>query len=85
MELRQVKIRMEKGTNYIMDGVNTNQQAKYAMGKFHCWEQYKNDEYSRLNAIVEFEDSRVMRFDAEDIQFFDNLLQAISDSYCLMD
>jgi hypothetical protein len=86
MELRQVQVRIEKGTNFIMDGVKTTRPAKYTMGKFHCWEDYKYNEYSCIKAIVELEDGTVSRFDAEDVKFINKPLESNdSNGYFLMD
>lgn len=74
MELRQVQVRTEKEERYVMNGIETTHIAKYAMGKFHCWEHYKKGKYSRVRGIVELEDGSVSQFEIDDMIFSDKPL-----------
>lgn len=85
MELRRVQVRTEIEERYVMNGTETIYPAKYAIGKFHCWENYKKGKYSRVRGIVELENGTVERFEIDDIQFINNHLEINnSDNYYLM-
>ena len=86
MELRQVQVRTVKEDRYVMNGIETTHPAKYAVGNFHCWENYQKGKFSRVRGIVELEDGTVNRFDIEDVKFIDKPLEANdANSYFLMD
>lgn len=76
MKLRLVQVRTEKEEKYVMNGVETTHPAKYSVGKFHCWENYKKGNYSRVRGIVELEDGTVDRFDTEDVKFIDKTVMS---------
>ena len=69
MENRKVKVRTAQAKNYIMDNEDVKVEAKYENGMFHCWEENRDSEYSRVYAIVELESGKVGRFEIEDITF----------------
>lgn len=77
MKLRQVRVRTEQGTTFVMDGKKTSITPKYSMGKFHCWEHFQNGKNSCVRAIVELEDGTVRIFDVNDIKFIDNLTKTM--------
>lgn len=69
METRQVKVRTAQARNYIMNNEIVDEPAKYEMGIFHIWEQYREGDYSKTYAIIELENGTVNRFELEDITF----------------
>lgn len=71
MELRKIKIRVEKASRYIKDGKTVVREAKYENGLFHCWEHYKDENFSGIWAIVELQDGNVKQVEVDAIQFTD--------------
>jgi hypothetical protein len=71
MELRPVRVRLEKASSYMMNGELVQRKAKYAKGLFHCWEHYKDENFSGVWAIVELEDGFIKQFEVDEIQFTD--------------
>jgi hypothetical protein len=69
MELRQVQVRIDKAKTYIMNGERKIVDAIYALGAFHCWEHYKDENSSCVWGIVELEDGKLRQFEIDDIKF----------------
>lgn len=68
MNLRQVEIQIP-AKNLLTSKGTVEVPPRTILGNFHCWEHYKDDEHSRVYAIVELEDGRVSRYETHEIKF----------------
>ena len=69
MDAQNVTVRTSNAINMIVDNGTVKKDAVYEDGVFQCWEHYKNEDYSKVYAVVVLESGKVGRYEIENVAF----------------